>query len=71
MRIIQNNQSYSSNLLAIEDPLDQKRDVGHGIWGAQRIKDEFELAYVSLTQEVCSFGDDMKASDSTRYTIQK
>jgi len=57
--------------LAIEDPLDQKRDVGHDIRGVQRIKDEFELAYVTLTQEVCFFGDEMKVSDSARYSLTK
>lgn len=56
MRIIRNDQSYSSNLLTIEDPFDQTIDVGHRVWGLQRIKDEFGLAYITLTQEVCSSG---------------
>ncbi len=68
MQIMQNNQSYSPNLLAIEDPFDQKRDAGHNIWGVQRIKDEFELAYVTLTQEICS-DRDMKVSKVKRYDL--
>jgi len=68
MRTIQNDQSYSPNMLAIEDPFDQKRDDGHNVWGVQRIKDEFELAYVTLTQEVCSSAK-INVSDVKRYTL--
>ena len=55
-------------MLAIEDPFDQKRDDGHNVWGVQRIKYEFELAYVTLTQEGCSFGK-VNVSDVKRYIL--
>ena len=57
-------------MLAIEDPFDQKRDDGHNVWGVQRIKDEFELAYVTLTQEDCSYAK-VNVSYVKRYTIKK
>jgi len=66
MRIIRNDESYSSNLLTIEDPFDQTIDVGSRFWGVQRIKDEFNFAYVILTQEVYS-SEKMNASDVIRY----
>ena len=46
------NRYTNPSILCIEDPLDFTNDIGKGSYGALRVKQAFEYAYINLSQAV-------------------
>lgn len=57
MRRVKNDETYSASLLAIQDPLNVANDVAQKSWGARRVKEAFQFAYLILTNCVDSTED--------------
>ncbi|CAF0714334.1 unnamed protein product [Brachionus calyciflorus] len=46
------NNGYRASILCIEDPLNPSNDIGKGSYGALKVKQAFEYAYLTLSEAV-------------------
>ncbi|RNA38218.1 PAP-associated domain-containing [Brachionus plicatilis] len=46
------NNGYRASILCIEDPLNPANDIGKGSYGALKVKQAFEYAYLALSEAV-------------------
>lgn len=46
------NNGYRASILCIEDPLNPTNDIGKGSYGALKVKQAFEYAYLTLSEAV-------------------
>ena len=46
------NNGYRASILCIEDPLNPANDIGKGSYGALKVKQAFEYAYLTLSEAV-------------------
>jgi len=53
------SDGYRPSLLCIEDPLNPSNDIGRSSYGALQVKQAFEYAYITLTQAVHPFKDEI------------
>jgi len=53
------SDGYRPSLLCIEDPLNPSNDIGRSSYGALQVKQAFEYAYITLTQAVHPFKEEI------------
>jgi len=65
------SDGYRPSLLCIEDPLNPSNDIGRSSYGALQVKQAFEYAYITLTQAVHPFKEEINDPNVHRYFFYK